>query len=57
MHVDHDHETGKVRGVLCYLCNLALGYVHDDVKVLQTMIDYLNKADVLSNLDIAKSLD
>lgn len=44
MHVDHDHETGKVRGVLCQPCNLALGHVHDDPLVVMAMFDYLMTA-------------
>jgi hypothetical protein len=41
--VDHDHATGKVRGVLCTECNLALGYLKDNVALLQSAIDYLKK--------------
>ena len=40
-HVDHDHATGAVRGILCNHCNLALGLIKDDPKILQAMIDYL----------------
>ena len=43
-HVDHDHQTGHVRGVLCFLCNQALGNVRDDVERLQRLIDYLGRS-------------
>jgi len=39
--VDHDHETGKIRGLLCTFCNTALGKFHDDVEILKKAIDYL----------------
>ena len=39
--VDHDHETGAVRGLLCFRCNTALGHVRDDVNILKSMINYL----------------
>jgi len=42
-HVDHDHETDKVRGILCFNCNQALGNVRDSPEVLQNLIDYLAK--------------
>ena len=41
--VDHDHKTGKVRGLLCYRCNSVLAFVNDDVDLLQTHINYINK--------------
>lgn len=40
-HIDHDHATGKVRGVLCRDCNLALGNVKDSVERLEALIAYL----------------
>jgi Recombination endonuclease VII len=40
--VDHDHNTGIVRGLLCYRCNIAIGSFQDDVKILQEAIKYLN---------------
>jgi hypothetical protein len=41
--VDHDHESGKVRALLCYGCNVGIGQLQDSVGVLQIAIDYLNK--------------
>ena len=42
-HVDHCHNTGKVRGLLCSVCNLLLGYSLDDIDILNSAINYLNK--------------
>ena len=44
--VDHDHETGKVRGLLCSNCNTALGKFKDNKLILQKAIDYLNHHDL-----------
>ena len=35
-HIDHNHTTGKVRGLLCRICNLGLGYIEKE--------DWLDKA-------------
>ena len=43
LHVDHDHKTKKVRGLLCYLCNSILGYAKDNPKILFTAANYLKK--------------
>lgn len=42
LHVDHNHETGKIRGMLCHSCNVSLGHFRDDVNVLRRAIEYLN---------------
>ena len=43
LHVDHCHETGQVRGLLCRSCNVALGFVEDSEDTLTEMILYLRK--------------
>ena len=42
--VDHCHETGKIRGLLCFKCNTALGALGDTVEDIQRVIDYLNRS-------------
>lgn len=41
--VDHDHQTGVVRGLLCWNCNVTIGKMGDDPKLLRAAADYLER--------------
>jgi hypothetical protein len=43
LHVDHDHETSKVRGLLCHHCNTSLGGFRDSPAYLANAINYLER--------------
>ena len=42
--VDHDHATGKVRGLLCHNCNRALGLLQDSLPAIKNALLYLEGA-------------
>ena len=42
LHVDHDHVTGELRGLLCHPCNTALGLLQDSPEVVQGLLEYIN---------------
>jgi hypothetical protein len=44
--VDHDHASGKVRGVLCLECNAAIGAFKDSVRIVYQAIAYLDPAPI-----------
>jgi hypothetical protein len=42
-HIDHDHESGNIRGLLCHHCNLMLGNAKDDATRLRAAAEYLER--------------
>ena len=43
VHIDHCHDSGVIRGVLCNSCNMGIGMLKDNVTVLKQAIVYLEK--------------
>jgi hypothetical protein len=54
LHVDHDHETGAIRGLLCFRCNNAIGDLRDDHDLARKLADYLDQDDKLAALARAR---
>jgi Recombination endonuclease VII len=47
LHVDHDHETGAVRGLLCHRCNTGLGSLGDTIESAERAVAYLKRRPAL----------
>ena len=43
IHVDHNHATGKIRGILCYNCNLMIGFAADSKSTLENAVSYIDR--------------
>ena len=41
--IDHNHKTGKVRGLLCYSCNIGIGHLRDNPELLRLAAKYLEE--------------
>ena len=50
--IDHNHETGEFRGILCLHCNSLLGMAQDDVGVLSAAIKYLQDKGSYSQMEV-----
>lgn len=48
--VDHDHRTGRVRGLLCWACNRALGYLRDNAQTARNLAEYLDYHKIVAPL-------
>lgn len=53
LHVDHNHKTGKVRGLLCDSCNRAIGHFKEDPKAIASAIEYIRTHTPMLPLKIA----
>ena len=43
-HIDHDHETNDVRGILCHYCNAGLGHFRDNPEYMASAIKYIESS-------------
>lgn len=43
LHIDHNHSTNKIRGLLCSKCNQGLGFFYDNIGLMEKAIEYLKK--------------
>lgn len=51
LKVDHNHDTGKVRGLLCDKCNVALGLLGENINVVESLLIYLKNDKQFDNIN------
>jgi hypothetical protein len=51
LYVDHDHDAGHIRGLLCHKCNSALGFLQDDIARAFKAIWYLIRTKIIPNIN------
>ena len=54
-HVDHNHMTGQIRGLLCSRCNRAIGWMEDSAALLYSAAKYLDDAELRMNKERKES--
>jgi hypothetical protein len=54
LHVDHDHATGEIRGLLCFRCNNAIGDLRESAELACSLAEYLDRDDALAALARAR---
>ena len=42
LSIDHNHETGEIRGLLCHTCNMAIGMLKDDPVLIKKVLEYIS---------------
>jgi hypothetical protein len=55
LHVDHDHSTGEIRGILCFRCNNALADFQEDQHLLEKAAAYLDRQDHGEEIELARA--
>lgn len=55
LHVDHDHSTGKVRGILCFCCNNALADFQEDPQLLIKAAGYVSQHANQEEIELARA--
>jgi len=56
LFIDHDHDTKKVRGLLCHHCNAAMGHAGENINRLSKMVDYILERKTYSNIPCSPGL-
>lgn len=54
--IDHDHDTGVVRGILCKMCNSGISWLGDTLEGVTNAINYLRMSNAVQNEDKCKPI-